>query len=83
MLEWERRLQEGEQRLCESRRILNEREEKLHAIDVSSKVKESKMEKLQMEIDLANGTLKKVEADVKNELTDLNLKEKVNFTMSV
>ncbi|XP_057528626.1 nuclear matrix constituent protein 1-like [Amaranthus tricolor] len=76
VLEWERRLQEGEQRLCESRRILNEREEKLHAIDVSSKVKESKMEKLQMEIDLANGTLKKVEADVKNELTDLNLKEK-------
>lgn len=76
ILEWERKLQEGEQRLCESRRILNEKEEKLHEIDISSKVKESNIEELQKKIDLANETLKKVEDDVKNQLVDLDVKEK-------
>ncbi|KNA06715.1 hypothetical protein SOVF_178410 [Spinacia oleracea] len=76
MIEWERKLQEGEQRLCESRRILNEREEKLHEIDISSKVKESNIVELQTKIDLANETLRKVEDDVKKQLVDLDIKEK-------
>uniref|UniRef100_A0A803KV77 Nuclear matrix constituent protein 1-like protein n=1 Tax=Chenopodium quinoa TaxID=63459 RepID=A0A803KV77_CHEQI len=76
MLEWEKKLQEGEQRLCESRRILNEREEKLHEIDISTKVKESNFEELQKKIDLANETLKKVENDVKNQSAELDMKEK-------
>uniref|UniRef100_A0A803L7A5 Nuclear matrix constituent protein 1-like protein n=1 Tax=Chenopodium quinoa TaxID=63459 RepID=A0A803L7A5_CHEQI len=76
MLEWEKKLQEGEQRLCESRRILNEREEKLHEIDISSKVKESNFEELQKKIDLANETLKKVENDVKNQSAELDMKKK-------
>lgn len=83
MLEWEKKLQEGEQRLCENRRILNEREEKLHETDISCKVKESNIEELQKKIDLANATLKKVEDDVKNQSAELDMKEKVNIPLTV
>lgn len=76
LLDWERKLQEAEQRLCDSRRALNEREEKLHETDRSCKQKESKLEELQQKIDLANATLKKMEEDISNQSADLDSKEK-------
>jgi len=79
LLEWERKLQEAEQRLCDSRSTLNAREEKLHETEKISKEKESKLEELQRKIDLANATLKKMEDDINNQSTELSLKEKVSF----
>lgn len=76
LLEWERKLQEAEQRLCDSRSTLNEREEKLHETEKISKDKEIKLAELQQKIDLANATLKKMEDDINNQSTELSLKEK-------
>lgn len=47
LVEWERKLQEAEQRLCDSRRSLSEREEKLRETDKISKEKESTLAELQ------------------------------------
>ncbi|KAJ8448213.1 hypothetical protein Cgig2_025137 [Carnegiea gigantea] len=76
LLEWERKLQEAEQRLCDSRSTLNEREEKLHETEKISKDKEIKLAELQQKIDFANATLKKMEDDINNQSTELSLKEK-------
>ncbi|KAH9625071.1 hypothetical protein KSS87_010561 [Heliosperma pusillum] len=76
LMEWERKLQEGEQKLCDSRRILREREEKLHEIESTSREKEAYMDELQQKIDLANATLKKMELDMEIKLADLDSKEK-------
>lgn len=74
--EWERKLQEGEERVCKSRRILNEREEKANEIDPILRQKERDLEEVQREIDLSNLTLKEKEDDINKRLEDLVLKEK-------
>ncbi|KAK9277409.1 hypothetical protein L1049_006952 [Liquidambar formosana] len=73
--EWERKLQEGEERLCEGRRIINQREEKANENDRILKQRERNLEELQREIDLSNLSLKKKEDDINNRLTDLAVKE--------
>jgi len=70
--EWERKLQEGEERLCKSRRIFNEREERTNQ-------KERDLEEAQKKIDLSNSTLKEKEDNIKKRLEDLVLEEKVGL----
>lgn len=74
--EWERKLQEGEERLCNNRKILNEREEKANEIEATIKRKERSLEEAQKKIDLLNTTLKKKEDDINERLADVVLKEK-------
>lgn len=76
LLDWERKLQEGEERLCEARRILNQREERVNEIDRSFKQKESELEEAQKKIDKANMDLKKKDEDTSQRLANLILKEK-------
>ena len=77
--EWERKLQEGEERLCNNRKILNEREEKANEIEATIKRKERSLEEAQKKIDLSNTTLKEKEDDINERLADVVLKEKVSL----
>ncbi|KAK9750511.1 hypothetical protein RND81_02G201900 [Saponaria officinalis] len=67
--------------LCENRRILKEREEKLHEIDRTSKEKEAYIDELQQMIDSADATLKKMKLDMEIKLADLISKEKKAETL--
>ncbi|CAH9128848.1 unnamed protein product [Cuscuta epithymum] len=73
--EWERKLQEREQKLCDSRRILNEREEKTNELDRVLSLKEKKVEDEQKKLDIAKLALKEREVDVNNRLEQLIGKE--------
>ncbi|CAK9188355.1 unnamed protein product [Ilex paraguariensis] len=73
--EWERKLQEGEERLCDGRRIINQREEKANEIDRSFKKKEKELAEAQKKIDLTIMTLEKEEDDIKERLANLSVKE--------
>uniref|UniRef100_A0A803LAR6 Nuclear matrix constituent protein 1-like protein n=1 Tax=Chenopodium quinoa TaxID=63459 RepID=A0A803LAR6_CHEQI len=76
LLEWERKLQEGEERLCEARRILNQREERANEIYKGCKQKELELVEVQKKIDKANMDLKKKEEDISQRLSSLTVKEK-------
>lgn len=77
--EWERKLQEGEERLCEVRRILNQREERTNEMDRTLKLKERNFEEAQKKIDLDGLNVRLKEDDIKNRLAELTVKEKVSF----
>ncbi|GAB4827432.1 hypothetical protein Ancab_034317 [Ancistrocladus abbreviatus] len=79
--EWERKLQEGEERLCEARRILNQREERANEIDRSVKQKEKDLEEVQKRIDIANTDFRKKEEDINSRLAKLSRKEKETDAM--
>ncbi|VVA17884.1 PREDICTED: CROWDED NUCLEI [Prunus dulcis] len=74
--EWERKLQEGEERLCKLRRILNEKEEKANENDLIMKQKEKELDEVQKKIELSNTILKEKKADVNKRLADLVSNEK-------
>ncbi|XP_050230580.1 protein CROWDED NUCLEI 1 [Mercurialis annua] len=74
--EWERKLQEGEERLSKGQRIINQREERANDNDRIFKQKEKDLEEMQKKIDEANTTLKKKEDDMSIRLANLTLKEK-------
>ncbi|XP_074336724.1 nuclear matrix constituent protein 1-like [Apium graveolens] len=69
--EWERKLQEAEERLCEGRRITSEREVKVNETERDLKQKEQELEKAQKEIDLSTSVLKKKEGDINQRLANL------------
>ncbi|KAF8399184.1 hypothetical protein HHK36_015049 [Tetracentron sinense] len=69
--EWERKLQDGEERLCEGRRILNQRDERANENDRTFKQKERDLEEAQKKIEITNLTLKKKEDDINNRLANL------------
>lgn len=75
LLEWERKLQEAEERLCEGRRINNQREEKANEMDRNLKQKEKAFEETRKKIELTGQTLKKREEDIEIRLLDLVAKE--------
>ncbi|XWS75406.1 hypothetical protein CRYUN_Cryun01aG0084300 [Craigia yunnanensis] len=74
--EWERKLQDAEERLAKGQRYVNQREEKANENDRLFKQKEKDLEDIQRKIDAANQTLKEKEDDINNRLTNLTLKEK-------
>ncbi|KAL8533440.1 hypothetical protein ACS0TY_009720 [Phlomoides rotata] len=73
--EWERKLQEGEERLCQSRREINEREEKLNEFNRMLREKESKIEEERKKTEMANLELRKKEDGVNKKLAELTPKE--------
>ncbi|BFG26368.1 hypothetical protein CerSpe_126420 [Prunus speciosa] len=83
LLEWERKLQEGEERLAKGQRILNQREERANENDRIFKQKEKDLEDAQKKIDATNETLKRKEDDISSRLANLTLKEKEYDTMRI
>ncbi|XAR65373.1 hypothetical protein NMG60_11009473 [Bertholletia excelsa] len=73
--EWEKKLQEAEERLCEGRRLMGHREEKINEIDRTLKQKEKELEETEKRIELSSKTLKNKEEDVDHRLSDLVAKE--------
>ncbi|GMH30596.1 hypothetical protein Nepgr_032439 [Nepenthes gracilis] len=76
LLEWERKMQGGEERLAEAQRILKQREERANEIDRSCKQKEKYLEEAQKKINVANIDLRNKEDDIKSRLASLSDKEK-------
>ncbi|CAK7335075.1 unnamed protein product [Dovyalis caffra] len=74
--EWEKKLQEGEERLLKSQRIINQREERANENDRILKQKEKDLEEAQKRIGEANSILKRKEDDISNRLTNLTIREK-------
>ncbi|KAE8696068.1 Protein CROWDED NUCLEI 1 [Hibiscus syriacus] len=74
--EWEKKLQDAEERLAKSQRYVNQREERANENDRLFKLKEKDLEVTQKKIDAANQTLKEKEDDINSRLTNLTLKEK-------
>ncbi|KAI3452126.1 hypothetical protein Pfo_008791 [Paulownia fortunei] len=74
--EWERKLQETEERLADGRRLLNQREERANENDKIWKEKQNDLEELRKKIEIANSTLKNKEDDISSRLASVALKEK-------
>jgi hypothetical protein len=78
--EWERKLQEGEERLAKGQRILNQREERGNENDRIFKQKEKDLEEAQKKIDATNISLTRKEDDTSSRLSNLTLKEKARIS---
>lgn len=74
--EWERKLQEAEERLADGRRLLNQREERANELDNLLKEKQNDLAELRKKIEIANSTLRTKEDDISSRLANLALKEK-------
>lgn len=74
--EWERKLQEGEERLAEVRRLLNQREERANENDRIYQQKQIDLKGAQKKIEIVNSSLKKKEDDISSRVEKLSLKEK-------
>ena len=79
MQEWERKLQEGEERLCQNRRHINEREEKLVELNRMLKQREGEFVEEQKKAELLNLNLKNKEDEINKKLSKLIQKEEVSF----
>ncbi|KAL3631486.1 hypothetical protein CASFOL_024470 [Castilleja foliolosa] len=76
MLEWERKLQEGEEKLCQSRRHFYDKEEKVNQSNRTFKEKEKQIEEELNRDELENAALKKKEDDeINRRLAELVGKE--------
>ncbi|XP_059648627.1 nuclear matrix constituent protein 1 isoform X2 [Cornus florida] len=81
--EWERKLQEKEEILCEDRRTINQREQKANGFDKIVKQKEKELEQAEKNVESMVITLKSKEEDVNYRLADLAVKEeKTEFLRS-
>ncbi|GLT41178.1 hypothetical protein SLA2020_152620 [Shorea laevis] len=76
LVEWERKLKDGEERVAKGQRIASQREERANENDRIFKQKEKDLEEAQKKIDAANLSLKEKEDDINNRLTNLTLIEK-------
>ncbi|KAB2057470.1 hypothetical protein ES319_A11G171300v1 [Gossypium barbadense] len=74
--EWEKKLQDAEERLAKGQTYVYQREERANENDSLFKQKEQHLEETQKMIDAAHKTLKEKEDDINNRLTKLTLKEK-------
>ncbi|TYG45576.1 hypothetical protein ES288_D11G185900v1 [Gossypium darwinii] len=74
--EWEKKLQDVEERLAKGQTYVYQREERANENDSLFKQKEQHLEETQKMIDAAHKTLKEKEDDINNRLTKLTLKEK-------
>lgn len=73
--EWERKLQEGEERVAKSQMIVKQREDRANESDKIIKQKGKELEEAQKKIDAANLAVKKLEDDVSSRIKDLALRE--------
>lgn len=74
--EWERKLQEDEERLAEVRRLLNQREERANENDRLYQQKQSELEGEQKKIELIIASLKNKEEDISSRIEKVNIREK-------
>lgn len=74
--EWEKKLQDGDDRLAKGQRILNEREQRANEIDRICRQKEKDLEEAQKNIDATNVSLRNKEENVNSRLANITLKEK-------
>ncbi|XP_054786607.1 nuclear matrix constituent protein 1 [Prosopis cineraria] len=74
--EWEKKVQEGEERLAKSQRILNEREQRTNETDRILRQKEKELEDTHKNIEASNVALRSKEDDINSRLANINLKEK-------
>ena len=79
MREWERKLQEGEERLAKGQIILNQREERANENDRIFKQKRKDLENAQKKLDESNTILKTKEEDINSRIANLTLKEKARI----
>ncbi|KAJ4884031.1 Protein CROWDED NUCLEI 1 [Raphanus sativus] len=75
--EWERKLQEGEERVAKSQMIVKQREDRANESDKIIKQKGKELEEAQKKIDAANLALKKKEDDISSRIKALALREQV------
>ncbi|CDY12631.1 BnaA02g12990D [Brassica napus] len=73
--EWERKLQEGEERVAKSQMIVKQREDRANESDKIVKQKGKELEEAQKKIDADNLALKKKEDDITSRIKVLTLKE--------
>ncbi|WCJ35695.1 Nuclear matrix constituent protein 1 [Euphorbia peplus] len=76
VLEWERKLQKGEDKLCELRKTLNHKEERANENERVIEQKGKDLEETENKITLSIAKLREKEDDINNQLSDLALKEK-------
>lgn len=81
MREWERKLQEGEERVAKRQILLNQREERANENDRIFKQKQKDLEDAQRKIDEANTILKRQEDDISNRIANVALKEKASTSL--
>ncbi|CAH8360607.1 unnamed protein product [Eruca vesicaria subsp. sativa] len=74
--EWERKLQEGEERVAKSQMIIKQREDRANESDKIIKQKGKELEEAQKKIDAANFALKKKEDDISSRIKAVALREK-------
>lgn len=74
--EWEKKLQESEERLADGRRLLNQREERANELDNALKDKQNDLAELRKKIEITNSTLRTKEDDISSRLASVALKEK-------
>lgn len=79
--EWERKLQEGEERVAKSQMIVKQREDRANESDKIIKQKGKELEEAQKKIDAANLAVKKLEDDVSSRIKDLALREQVSSSI--
>lgn len=80
MREWEKKLQEDEERLAEVRRLLNQREERANENDRLHQQKQSELEGEQKKIEIIVASLKNKEDDISSRIENLNIKEKASLS---
>ncbi|XP_010528464.1 PREDICTED: protein CROWDED NUCLEI 1-like [Tarenaya hassleriana] len=73
--EWERQLQEGEERVAKAQLIVKQREERANENDKIIKQKEKELEETQKKIDAANLALKKKEDGISSRQKNVALRE--------
>lgn len=76
--EWEKKLQEAEERLADGRRLLNQREEKANELDNMLKEKQNDLAELRKKVETATSTLRTKEDDISSRSANLALKQKAS-----
>ncbi|RDY01416.1 Protein CROWDED NUCLEI 1, partial [Mucuna pruriens] len=74
--EWERKLQQREDMLCDGRQNIGEKEEKIVETEKNLKQKERDLEVLEKKIHSSNSLLKETEAEIIRRVADLDVEEK-------
>ncbi|KAG4401987.1 hypothetical protein GLYMA_02G101800v4 [Glycine max] len=74
--DWERKLKQREDMLCDGRQNLGEKEEKIVETEKNLKQKERDLEVLEKKIDSSNSLVKEKEAEIIQRVADLDVEEK-------
>lgn len=82
MKEWERKLRQREDMLCDGRQNIGEKENNVTVMERNLKLKARDLEVLETNIDSTNSLLKEKEAEISRRVSDVDAEEKVCFLIS-